>query len=67
MTASDDFRFAASVAAFGMLLRGSAYAGEATFAQIEDIGAGAMGADASGYRAEFIDLVRKATAMSDRR
>ena len=67
VTASDDFRFAASVAAFGMLLRGSAYSGDATFDQIEDIGAGAMGADASGYRAEFIDLVRKAAAMSDRR
>ena len=67
VTASEDFRFAASVAAFGMLLRGSAYSGDATFDQIEDIGAGAMGADASGYRAEFIDLVRKAAAMSDRR
>ncbi len=63
-TASNDFRFAASVAGFGMLLRGSAYVGDATFAQIEEIAAGAIGNDAAGYRAEFIDLVRKTMTLS---
>ena len=65
--ATDDFRFASSVAAFGMLLRGSAHSGDATLDLIEEIGSGAIGADPSGYRAEFVDLVRKAAALSDRR
>ena len=66
-SSSSDFQFAASVAGFGMLLRGSAYAGDVTFAQIEDVASGAIGNDASGYRAEFVDLVRKAAAIANRR
>ena len=64
--ASEDFRFAASVAGFGMLLRGSAYAGTATFHTIEDVASGAMGNDASGYRSEFVDIVRKAAGLAER-
>lgn len=67
VAASEDFRFAASVAGFGMLLRGSAHAGDATLAMIERIASGAMRNDASGYRAEFVDLVRKASTISDHR
>jgi Ca-activated chloride channel family protein len=58
--ASKDLRFAAAVAAFGMLLRGSEYKGAATFSSVAEIAGGALGTDASGYRAEFLDLVRKA-------
>mgnify|MGYP003342515013 CR=1 FL=1 len=58
--ASKDLRFAAAVASFGMLLRGSEYKGDATFSSIAEIAAGALGTDAGGYRAEFLDLVRKA-------
>ena len=61
--ASQDFRFSASVAAYGMLLRRSEHAGNATAAMVEDIAAGSMGTDAQGYRAEFIDLVRKAKTL----
>ena len=57
--ASTDFRFAASVAGFGMLLRGSQHRGTATIPMIEEIASGALGEDASGYRAEFLDLVRQ--------
>ena len=59
-SASDDFRFAASVASFGMLLRGSKHAGNSNLASIMETAAGAIGNDVSGYRAEFVELVRQA-------
>ena len=58
--ASADLRFASAVASFGMLLRGSAEAGAVTFAKTAQIASDALGADAGGYRTEFVDLVRKA-------
>jgi|GEM_PF-2744658 len=61
--ASDDFRFATSVAAYGMLLRRSEHAANATMEMVEETAAGSMGPDVQGYRAEFIDLVRKAKTL----
>ena len=62
--ASADFKFAASVAAFGMLLRDSPYKGTATYdAVLELAGEGAVN-DSHGYRAEFIQLVKKAQGLS---
>ncbi|MEE8450912.1 MAG: YfbK domain-containing protein, partial [Thermoguttaceae bacterium] len=58
--ASVDFRFASAVASFGMVLRGSGHAGDATMAAVEEFAAGAIGEDPQGYRAEFVDLVRRA-------
>ena len=58
-SATEDFRFAASVASFGMQLRGSQYAGNVNFGFVQEIASGAIGDDKSGYRAEFLDLVRK--------
>ena len=57
-----DLRFAAAVAAFGMILRGSDQKGEATLPLVAKIAGGARGRDEGGYRAEFLDLVRKAEA-----
>ena len=57
--ASEDFKFAAAVASFGMLLRNSEHYGNATFAAVEEIAAAACGKDRQGYRAEFVDLVRR--------
>ena len=62
-SASADFRFAASVASFGMLLRGSQHAGDATKSTIEDMATPAIGEDRSGYRTEFLELVRKANLV----
>ena len=59
-SASADFQFAASVASFGMLLRSSQHAGDATKSMIEDMAEPAIGEDSSGYRTEFLELVRKA-------
>ena len=63
--ASADLRFAGAVAAFGMVLRNSEYKGEATLPMVAKIAAGALGPDRGGYRAEFLDLVRKAETLRD--
>ena len=62
--ASADFKFAASVAAFGMLLRDSPYKGTSTFdAVLELAGEGGV-RDRHGYRAEFVALVKKARSLA---
>lgn len=53
-------RFAASVAAFGQLLRDDHYLKNYGFDNIINLAEGAKGADKFGYRAEFINLVRLA-------
>ena len=62
--ASPDFRFAAAVAQFGMLLRQSEQRGSATWAATEKLADGARGPDADGYRAELVRLVRLAEGLS---
>jgi len=64
--ASADTRFASAVAAFGMVLRGSQHAGDLTLSAVEEFAAGATGEDPKGYRAEFVDLVRRARQISGR-
>jgi len=61
---SEDFRFAASVAAFGMILRGSPYSGAATLDGVIEAANAARGDDPDGYRAEFVQLVRLARELS---
>jgi len=62
--ASEDFKFAASVAAFGMILRGSAHKGNATLEMVLELAAEGKGTDAKGYRAEFLELVAKAAELT---
>ncbi len=61
---SDNFRFAAAVAGFGMILRKSEYKGKADFEMISNLASGAKGKDTDGYRAEFIKLVKTAELLS---
>jgi len=65
-TPSEDFRFAAAVAEWGLLLRDSEWKGGATYAQVEDLAAGALarGRDPEGYRSEFLRLVRETMKLS---
>lgn len=56
--ASDDFRWSAAVAGFGMLLTESQYIENWSYANVESLAEGARGADREGYRSEFINLVR---------
>ena len=60
---SDAFRFSAAVAQFGMLLRQSEHAGDATYVDTLDLAKGALGQDTGGYRSEFIQLVGQAAAL----
>ncbi|MEK6250102.1 MAG: DUF3520 domain-containing protein, partial [Planctomycetales bacterium] len=62
--ASADFQFASAVAAFGMLLRNSKYAGEATYTTILELAAGGLGKHQDTYRKQFVDLVRTAQRLS---
>lgn len=59
-----DFKFAAAVASFGMLLRESPYRGTATFDSVLALAKEGKGADMEGYRTEFIQLVGLAKALS---
>jgi Ca-activated chloride channel family protein len=60
---SDNFRFSAAVASFGMLLRNSEFKQSASFQQVISLAKGAKGADANGYRQEFINLVQSAGSL----
>jgi len=61
---SQEFRFAASVTAFGMLLRNSQYKGNAEYAGVISMAESSKGADIWGLREEFIELVKKAESKS---
>jgi Ca-activated chloride channel family protein len=62
---SEEFRFSAAVAEFGMLLRDSEFKAGATIEQVIQIAQGSRGTDEEGYRAEFIKLVKTADALID--
>lgn len=60
---SADFRFTVAVASFGLLLRQSPYLADWSFEAAEELARGGLGDDPSGYRTEFLDLVRKAIEL----
>ncbi|WP_248282214.1 YfbK domain-containing protein [Mucilaginibacter robiniae] len=62
--ASSDFRFAAAVAEFGMMLRNSDYKQNASYNQAITIAKAAKGEDAEGYRAELVKLAESAKLLS---
>ncbi|MBI4862495.1 MAG: VWA domain-containing protein, partial [Candidatus Riflebacteria bacterium] len=62
--ATADFRFAGSVAAFGLALRGALPRSDLPLAEVVRAAEESRGADADGYRAEFVDLVRKAARLT---
>lgn len=55
---SNNFRWSAAVASFGMLLRDSDYTNDITYQEVINMANGARGRDLEGYRAEFIRLVK---------
>lgn len=61
--ADPDFRFASAVAALGMALRGSSYAGDTTCEAILGWTEGTLGDDPGGLRREFVGLVKKARIL----
>jgi Ca-activated chloride channel homolog len=55
---SNNFRWSAAVAAFGMQLTDSDFRGDISYAEIVEIAKSAKGKDDNGYRAECINLMK---------
>ena len=64
--ASGDFKFAAAVAGFGMILRDSKLKGDSNYDAVLELGAEGVGSDPEGYRKEFLELVKKARGLGRR-
>jgi Ca-activated chloride channel family protein len=61
---SPSYRWAAAVAGFGLLLRGSAHAGEASYQGVLTLARGALGDDPHGDRAELLSLIQRADRLA---
>jgi len=61
---SENFRFAAAVAEFGLLLNKSEFKQQSSYASVIKLAQGAMKSDAEGYRKEFVQLVSKAFSLA---
>ena len=59
---TDDFRFVAAVAGFGLLLRDSDHKGAVTYDMVRELAAGALNGDHN--REEFLDLVVTAKTLN---
>lgn len=61
---SDNFRFSAAVAVFGMLLRNSKFKKNANYELVKNLAEGAKDKDEFGYRQDFLSLVKIAERLS---
>lgn len=59
-----DVRFAAAVAGFAQLLRGSPYTEKFDYNRVIELARGARGQDPFGYRSQFLQLVRLAQSAA---
>ena len=60
---SNNFRFAAAVAQYGMILRGSDYLKQGSIEDVLTQARGSKGVDTEGYRGEFIKLVNTSSSF----
>jgi len=60
---SENFRFSAAVAGFGMLLRDSEFKGNTTYESVLQLAREGKGKDLFGYRAEFIQMLEKCSLL----
>ena len=63
--ATDNFRWSAAVAAYGMLLRESEYAQKTNLQLVLDLARNSKGRDEEGYRSEFIRLVESTRFLAE--
>lgn len=61
---SSNFRFAAAVAEFGMLLRDSEFKQSASYNKAWELAKDALGKDEEGYRTEFLQLLKNAQSIA---
>ena len=62
---SDNYKLATAVAQFGMLLRASAYKGNASYASAKSLANETLDNDKEGYRKELVQLIEKAAKLND--
>lgn len=60
---SDNFRFAAAVAEYGMILRNSEYLKQGNIEEVLTMARNARGSDTEGYRGEFIKIVNTSGSL----
>lgn len=60
---SVDFRFQAAVVEFGLVLRKSAYRGQANLREVIATARASLGSDPEGYRSEFVRLAEAARSI----
>lgn len=63
---SNNYRFSAAVASFGMLLRDSPYKGQSDYKTVIELAKESMGKDEMGYRREFVSMVETCEAIAQR-
>lgn len=61
---SDNFRWSAAVATYGMLLKDSDYIENGDYQLVKDLAKSAKGKDDNGYRIEFIKLVESSSLLA---
>lgn len=61
---SDNFRWSASVAAFGMMLRDSEYINHYGVDALLQLAQSSMGKDEQGYRLEFVNLIKSQSFLA---
>jgi Ca-activated chloride channel family protein len=64
VTTSNNFKFSAAVASFGMILRQSEFKQNSNFDQVITLAEAGKGTDKEGYRSEFLSLVKSAQLMA---
>ena len=60
---SEEFKFSAAVAGFGLLLRDSSYKGTLSWETVRRLALDGKGSDKLGYRGEFLQLIDKARGL----
>lgn len=63
--ATADYKFAAAVVGYGLMLRDSPFKGDLTWEKVQALAEEGQGPDREGYRAEFLQLVLKARGLQE--
>ncbi|MFO1486622.1 MAG: von Willebrand factor type A domain-containing protein [Verrucomicrobiaceae bacterium] len=64
---SEEYKFSAAVAGFGLLLRDSGYKGTLSWETVRKLAIDGKGEDKLGYRGEFMQLIDKARGLKETR
>lgn len=64
---SEEYKFSAAVAGFGLLLRDSGYKGTLSWETVRRLAIDGKGTDKLGYRGEFLQLIDKARGLKETR